>query len=103
MVVRVRAAARAVLCAVLADTTGFHRQDHVAPRARHHHGTVTHLAATSPLCSPLIAFLLAQGLLFLQIDNDQEGATQRAAAIYFSLIICNLISFGTTPQYQSCC
>lgn len=40
-------------------------------------------------------FFLEQGLLFLQIDNDQEGATQRAAAIYFSLIICNLISFGT--------
>jgi heme/copper-type cytochrome/quinol oxidase subunit 4 len=39
--------------------------------------------------------VLLQGTLFLQMDNDQEGTVQRAAAIYFSLIICNLISFGT--------
>jgi hypothetical protein len=37
----------------------------------------------------------AQGTLFLQLDDTQVGATERAAAVYFSLIICNLTSMRT--------
>lgn len=38
---------------------------------------------------------LIMGTLFLQMDDDQAGSTQRSAVIFFSLLICDLLAMRT--------
>lgn len=38
------------------------------------------------------------GTLFLQMDNNQAGATQRSAVIFFSMLICDLLAMRTHPD-----